>query len=36
MQQARNVGLEALRASGFSGRGLGVSGQVNPLEEWWT
>ncbi len=31
MQQARNVGLEAL-GRGFGGRGLGVSGQVNPLE----
>ncbi len=28
MQQARNVGLEALRAGGFAGRGLGVGGQV--------
>ena len=27
MQQARNVGLEALRAGGFAGRGLGVGGQ---------
>ena len=36
MQQARNVGLEALRAGGFAGRGLGVGGQVNPLEECWT
>ena len=27
MQQARNIGLEALRAGGLSGRGLGVGGQ---------
>ena len=27
IQQARNVGLEALRAHGFAGRGLGVGGQ---------
>ena len=32
MQQARNVGLEAL-GRGFGGRGLGVGGQVEPLGE---
>ncbi len=31
VQQARNVGLEALRAGGFAGRGLGVGGQVENL-----
>ena len=36
VQQARNVGLEALRAGGFAGRGLGVGGQGKPLEECWT
>ena len=35
MQQARNVGLEALGAGGFAGRGLGVGGQGKPLEECW-
>ena len=28
MQQARNIGLEALRLGGLGGRGLGVGGQV--------
>ena len=28
MQQARNVGLEALRVRGFVRRGVGVGGQV--------
>ena len=30
MQQARNVGLEALRRRGFGRRGLGVGGQIGP------
>ena len=29
MQQARNVGLEALRCRGFGRRGLGVGGQIS-------
>ena len=36
LQQARNVGLEAL-GRGFAGRGLGVGGQgQEPLEDCWT
>ena len=31
MQQARNVGLEALRRCGLVGRGRGVGGQIGPL-----
>ncbi len=36
MQQARNVGLEALRGRGFGRRGLGVGGQRGPLgnDDW--
>ena len=33
LQQARNVGLEALCAGGFAGRGLGVGGQRANLSE---
>ena len=33
MQQARNVGLEALRGRGFAGRGLGVGGQGRTSSE---